>query len=58
MINKNLCLYFWLKKKIGKKWALTVANATEKMILIFGRETLPYSKANEALTEEQEAKNC
>jgi hypothetical protein len=38
LINKNLTLYYWLKKKIGKERAYRVANAIEKVILIFGRE--------------------
>jgi hypothetical protein len=38
LINKNLSLYYWLKRKIGKKGAFTVANTIEKVILIFGRE--------------------
>jgi hypothetical protein len=42
LINKNLCLYYWLKKRIGKKLALWVANTFEKAILIFGREVIPY----------------
>jgi hypothetical protein len=54
LINKNLCLYYWLKKKIGKKWAFGVANAIEKTILIFGREVMPYFNRNGILTEEQE----
>jgi hypothetical protein len=54
LVNKNLCLYYWLKKKIGKKWALGVANAVEKTILIFGREIMPYFNRNGMLTEEQE----
>ena len=54
LINKNLCFYYWLKTKIGKKWALAVANTIEKTILIFGRETLPYSSRNGMLTQEQE----
>ena len=40
LINKNLCFYYWLKKKIGKKWAFGVANAIEKIILIFGRDKM------------------
>ena len=40
LINKNLSLYYWLKKRIGKKGALGVANTIEKIILIFGREQL------------------
>jgi hypothetical protein len=43
LINKNLCLYYRLKKKIGKRWALGVANTIEKTLLIFGREEIPYS---------------
>jgi hypothetical protein len=38
LINKNLSLYYWLKKRIGKRKAFWVANTTEKGILIFGRE--------------------
>ncbi len=52
LINKNICFYYWLKKKIGKKWALGVANAIEKTILIFGREVMPYFRRNRMQTEE------
>jgi hypothetical protein len=38
LINKNICLYYWLKKRVGKESALCVANAIERVILIFGRE--------------------
>jgi hypothetical protein len=38
LINKNLSLYYWLKKGIGKGGAFWVANSIEKIILIFGRE--------------------
>ena len=41
LINKNLCLYYWLRKTIGKKWALRVAVAIEKVVLIFGRKAMP-----------------
>ena len=54
LINKNLCFYYWLKKKIGKKWALGVANAIEKIILIFGRNIMPYFDRNGMPIEEQE----
>jgi hypothetical protein len=37
LINKNLSLYYWLRKKIGKKWACKLAIALEKGILILGR---------------------
>ena len=38
LINKNLSLYFWLRRGIGKERAFRVANTLEKIILIFGRE--------------------
>ena len=38
LINKNLSLYYWLKKRIGKERAYRVANTIEKVILIFGRD--------------------
>jgi len=38
LINKNLCFYYWLRKKIGKRRALEIATGTEKLILILGRE--------------------
>jgi len=40
LINKNLCLYYWLKTRIGKKGAFRVANTIEKILLVFGREQL------------------
>ncbi len=40
LINKNLCFYYWLKKRIGKKVAFSVANTIEKVILVFGREQI------------------
>jgi len=40
LINKNICLYYWLKQRIGKDWALKLANSVEKGILIFGRERM------------------
>jgi len=42
LINKNLSLYYHLKKRIGKRIAFEVANTIEKVILIFGRERIPY----------------
>ena len=41
LINKNLSLYYWLKKKIGKKNALIIANSIEDLMLILGREEAP-----------------
>ncbi|HMK76677.1 MAG TPA: hypothetical protein VK568_10925 [Thermodesulfobacteriota bacterium] len=42
LINKNISLYYWLRKRIGKTIALEVANVIERIILIFGRERIPY----------------
>jgi len=42
LINKNLCFYYWLRKKIGKSRALVVATTIEKTILVFRREVMPY----------------
>jgi len=55
LINKNLCFYYWLRKKIGKRWAMEVANTIEKTILIFGREALPCCSRGSMPTEKQEA---
>jgi len=48
LINKNLCLYYWLKKRIGKKLAFGIAITLEKGLLIFGREKIPHLKINES----------
>ena len=40
LINKNLSFYYWLKQRIGKDWALRVANTAERIILILGREKI------------------
>jgi len=53
LINKNLCFYYWLKKRIGKACAFRVANTIEKAILIFGREAIPYRERNGELNKEQ-----
>jgi len=42
LINKNLCLYYRLKKRVGRKLAFCVAITLEKDLLIFGREEIPY----------------
>jgi hypothetical protein len=47
LINKNLCLYYWLKKRTGKKLAFCVAITLEKGLLMFGREKIPYLDKNE-----------
>ena len=41
LMNKNLCFYYWLRKRIGKELAFRVAMTLEKTILIFGREPIP-----------------
>ncbi len=41
LINKNLCFYYWLRKRIGKDRASWVASTIEKTILVFGREVAP-----------------
>jgi hypothetical protein len=46
LINKNMSLYYWLRKRFGKAIAFRVANATEKVILIFGRERMPHGKVS------------
>jgi hypothetical protein len=53
LVNKNLCLYYWLKKKIGKPLALWVATTLEKAILIFGREGIPCFSKHGRLTEQE-----
>ena len=45
LINKNLSFYYWLRKRIGKKWAFKVAIGAEKIILIFGREPIRDTKS-------------
>jgi hypothetical protein len=42
LINKNLSLYYHLKKIIGKRMAFEVVNTIEKVILVFGREKIPH----------------
>ena len=44
LINKNLSLYYHLKKRIGKRIAFGVVSTIEKVILIFGREQIPHKK--------------
>jgi hypothetical protein len=53
LINKNLCFYYWLKKRIGKTRAFGVANTIEKIILILGREAIPYSNREGTPNKEQ-----
>lgn len=51
LINKNVCFYYWLKQRIRKDWALRVANTTERVILIFGRERIGQEKSTIAFSE-------
>jgi hypothetical protein len=46
LINKNMSLYYWLRKRIGKAIAFRVANTIEKVILIFGRERMPHGRGS------------
>jgi len=41
LINKNLSLYYVLRRKIGKRQGLRVASIIEKALLLFGREKIP-----------------
>ncbi len=52
LINKNLSLYYLLKRMIGKKWGFVVAGSIEKALLIFGREELPNIVKNETHTDQ------
>jgi len=55
LINKNLSFYYWLKKRIGKKWACRVAIIIENGILIFGR---PKLKEDNPREEPVDLQNC
>ena len=46
LINKNMSLYYWLRRRVGKTVAFQVANAIESLILIFGRERMPHGKVS------------
>jgi hypothetical protein len=46
LINKNMSLYYWLRRRIGKTIAFRIANTIEKVILIFGRERMPHGKVS------------
>ena len=46
LINKNMSLYYWLRRKLGKAIAFRIANAIEKVILIFGRERMPHGRVS------------
>ena len=46
LINKNMSLYYWLRRRTGKAIAFRVANAIEKVILIFGRERMPHGRVS------------
>ena len=41
LINKNLSLYYVLRRKIGKRQGFRVASIIQKALLLFGREKIP-----------------
>jgi hypothetical protein len=43
LINKNLCLYYWLRKRVGKKEALWISTHIEKAMFLLGREVMPFN---------------
>jgi hypothetical protein len=43
LINRNLCLYYWLRKRVGKRRAFRVTDDIEKEIHIYGREEVSYN---------------
>ena len=53
LINKNLSLYYLLKRIIGRKQGLLVTIAIEKALLIFGREKIPCFNENKMVSEKQ-----
>ena len=53
LINKNLSLYYLLKRIIGRKQGLLVAIAIEKTLLIFGREKMSCFNKNKMVAEKQ-----
>ena len=55
LINKNLSFYYWLRKRVGKKWACKVAIAIEKSILVFRRPKLKEDNPKEELSD---LRNC
>ncbi len=55
LINKNLSLYYLLRRKIGKKQGLVVASTIEKALLIFGREKVPGFNKNGTTAEKQKS---
>ncbi len=55
LINKNLSLYYLLRRKIGKKQGLVVASTIEKALLLFGREKMPGFNTNGVAAEKQKS---
>jgi len=56
LVNKNLSLYYLLRRRIGKKLGLVVASTIEKALLIFGREKMPGFNKNGVAAEKQKMK--
>jgi hypothetical protein len=46
LINKNMSLYYWLRRRMGRAFAFRVAYAIEKVILVFGRERMPRGRVS------------
>jgi len=53
LINKNLSLYYLLRRKIGKKQGLVAASTIGKALLIFGRGKMPGFNKNGMAVEKQ-----
>jgi hypothetical protein len=45
LINKNLGLYYLLRKRIGKEKALRIATRLETVILLLGRKRFVFPKS-------------
>jgi hypothetical protein len=54
LINKNLCFYYWLRRRIGKTLAFRVANTIEKITLILGRKAIPYERGRQTKSNRNE----
>ena len=54
-LNKNRSFYYWLRKRIGNKYACRVAIAIENGILILGR---PKLKEDNPKEEPADVRSC
>ena len=55
LMNKNLSLYYLLRRKFGRKRGLVVASTIEKALLIFGREKMPGFNENGMTSEKRKS---